>query len=376
MSYGRYIIETQSSFHDIEGKSMEKSMRQFSMFSLVLKKHQMLFFIIGIALIVGCDGGKEQLNVFTWSGYVSEDIRKGFETEYGVNVIVDTYANNEDLLAKLQAGATGYDIIMPSDYMVSIMIKENLLAELNRDNIPNLQNISPLFLNKYFDANNTYSVPYTFGTAGIAYDSSVVSPAPDSWSILWDEKYKNQFSMLDDGRESLGAALKLLGYSFNTTDPEELKQAKDKLIQQRSLVKQYKTEAEELLIPGEVIIAHCWSGDAFRAAEVRPSIRYIIPKEGSSQFIDNVCILKSAPHKDLAEKFINYLLRPEVNAKITEFTKYGTCVPEAKKHLPEDLQKHEFIYPPAEIMESLEWLIDQGDFTKQYSRAWDEVKAK
>lgn len=351
-------------------------MRQFSMFSLVLKKHQMLFFIIGIALIVGCDGGKEQLNVFTWSGYVSEDIRKGFETEYGVNVIVDTYANNEDLLAKLQAGATGYDIIMPSDYMVSIMIKENLLAELNRDNIPNLQNISPLFLNKYFDANNTYSVPYTFGTAGIAYDSSVVSPAPDSWSILWDEKYKNQFSMLDDGRESLGAALKLLGYSFNTTDPEELKQAKDKLIQQRSLVKQYKTEAEELLIPGEVIIAHCWSGDAFRAAEVRPSIRYIIPKEGSSQFIDNVCILKSAPHKDLAEKFINYLLRPEVNAKITEFTKYGTCVPEAKKHLPEDLQKHEFIYPPAEIMESLEWLIDQGDFTKQYSRAWDEVKAK
>ncbi len=366
----------QSSIHHIEGKLMEKSMKHFSVFSLGLKKHQMLFFIIGIALIVGCDGGKEQLNVFTWSGYVSDDIRKGFETEYGVNVIVDTYANNEDLLAKLQAGATGYDIIMPSDYMVSIMIKENLLAELNRDNIPNLQNINSLFLNKYFDPNNTYSVPYTFGTAGIAYDSSVVNPAPDSWSVFWDEKYKNQFSMLDDQRETLGATLKLLGYSLNTNDPEELEQAKNKLIAQRPLVKQYKSEAEELLIAGDVAMAHCWSGDAFRAADVRPSIRYVIPKEGSSQFIDTVCIPKSAPHKDLAEKFINYLLRPEVNAKITEFTKYGTCVPDAKNHLPKELQKHEFIYPPAEIMESLEWLIDQGDFTKQYSRAWDEVKAK
>ena len=139
---------------------------------------------------------------------------------------------------------------------------------------------------------------------------------------------------------------------------------------------QYKSEAEELLIAGDVVMAHCWSGDAFRAAAKRPSIHYVIPKEGSSQFIDTVCIPKSAPHKDVAEKFIDYLLRAEVNAKITIFTKYGTCVPAAKEHLPEDLRKYKFIYPSKEVLESLEWIKDQGKFTRQYNRAWDEIKAK
>lgn len=359
---------------------MEKNMsylfiNRFSSYNMS-KKYILLGFLLFAIFINGCGDQENQLNVFTWSGYVSDEIRAEFEKEFGVNVVVDTYGSNEDLLAKISAGATGYDIIMPSDYMVSKMIKENLLAELNRDNIPNFKNISPLFLGKYYDPENRYSVPYTFGTAGIAYDSSKVSPDPESWAVLWNEKYKNQFSMLDDQRETLGAAFKLLGYSINTTDPEQLRQAKEKLIEQKPFVKQYKSEAEELLIAGDVIMAHCWSGDAFRAAEERPSIRYVIPKEGSSQFIDTVCIPKSAPHKDLAEKFINYLLRPEVNAKITTFTKYGTCVLAAKEHLPEDLQKHKFIYPSAKVMESLEWLKDQGEFTQQYSRAWDEIKAK
>ncbi len=330
-----------------------------------------------IALSIGQGDAKdEQLNIFTWAGYVSDDIRTGFEKEFGVDVIVDTYASNEDLLAKLQAGATGYDVIMPSDYMVSILIKLDLLAELEREAIPNFQNVSPLFLGKYFDTENRYSVPYTFGTAGIAYDSDVVQPAPDSWNVLWDEKYANQFSMLDDQRETLGVALKLLGYSLNTTDVKELQAAKEKLIAQKPLVKQYKSEAEELLVAGDVAMAHCWSGDAFRAAETRTTIRYVIPKEGSSQFIDAVCILRAAPHRALAAQFINYLLRPEINAKITVFTKYGTCVPAAKEHLPESLREHEFIYPPKEVLESLEWLKDPGDWTRHYNRAWEELKAR
>lgn len=338
------------------------------------------YFLLGLLLLAffisGCDGQKNQLNIFTWPDYVSEEIRSGFEEEFDVKVVIDIYASNEDLQAKLQAGATGYDIIMPSDYMVSIMIKENLLTELNHDNIPNYQNISPLFLDKYFDPDNRYSVPYTFGTAGIAYDSSIISPPPDSWSVLWDEQYKNQFSMLDDPRETLGVALILLGYSLNTTDIEQLNAAKQKLIEQRPLVKQYESETQGILISKEVAMAHTWSGDAIRATAERPSIKYVIPKEGSSQFIDTICIPKSAPHKELAEKFINYLLRPEINAKISIFTKYGTCVPAAKEHLPEDLQEHEFIYPSAEIMESLEWIKDPGEFSPQYSRAWDEIKAK
>ncbi len=337
-----------------------------------------LFAVMLLTLCIGqhSDGQKRQLNIFTWASYINDDIRSGFEKEFGANVTVDTYASNEDLLAKLQAGATGYDIIMPSDYMVSILIKLDLLAALSRQNIPNWQNISPLFLGKYYDVQNRYSVPYTFGTAGIAYDSDVVSPAPDSWAVLWDAKYHNQFSMLDDQRETLGAALKLLGYSLNTTDENELNAAKAQLIAQKPLVKQYKSEAEEVLAAGDVVMAHCWSGDAFRAAETRPSIRYVIPKEGSSQFIDTVCIPKSAPHKTLAEQFINYLLRPDVNAKITALTKYGTCVPAAKQYLPQHLREHEFIYPTAEVLDTLEWLKDPGEFTKHYNRAWEEIKAR
>lgn len=346
------------------------SLRKFSKLTI----HLVIFVLV--IIFISCGDKKQQLNVFTWAGYVNEEIRTGFEEEFGVTVIVDTYGSNEDLLTKLSAGATGYDIIMPSDYMVTRMINENLLAELNRTNIPNFKNLSPVFLDKYFDPKNRYSIPYTYGTAGIAYDSSVVTPAPDSWTVLWDEKYKNQFSILDDPRETPGLALKLLGFSINTTDVEELQQAKEKLIEQKPLVKQYKSEAEELLIAGDVVMAHCWSGDAFRAAEQKPEIRYVIPKEGSSQFIDNVCIPKGAPHKELAEKFINYLLRPEINAKITVFTKYGTCVEAAKALLPEELQKHEYIYPSTEVRKTLEWIKDPGDFLLQYNRVWEEVKAR
>ena len=336
----------------------------------------LIFYILIISVIpTGCGERQNQLNIFTWPGYISDEIRTGFEQEYGVKVIVDTYGTNEDLLAKLKAGASGYDIIMPSDYMVSKMIQLELLTKLNREMISNFDNISPFYLDKYFDPNNNYSIPYTFGTAGIAYDSSVIPSVVDSWNVLWDENNKNQFSMLDDPRETPGAALKLLGYSLNTKDIGQLQQAKEKLIEQRDLVKQYKNEAEELLISGDVVIAHCWSGDAFRAAEKRPSIKYVIPKEGSSQFIDNVCIPKSAPHIELAHNFINYLLRPEINAKISSFTMYGTCVPAAKEYLPKKLLEHEYIYPSKETMQSLEWLKDLGDFTQKYSRAWEEVKA-
>ena len=182
--------------------------------------------------------------------------------------------------------------------------------------------------------------------------------------------------MLDDQREAIGAALKLLGYSVNSTDLRALAAAKAKLIEQKPLVKQYKNEADEILGAGDVVMAHCWSGDAFRAAARRPSIKYVIPKEGATQFIDTVCIPASAPHKAIAAQFINYLLRPEINAKVTEFTKYGTCVPAARNYLPETLRNHPGIYPAEDVLNKLESLRDLGDFTRNYDRAWTEVKAK
>ena len=175
-------------------------------------------------------------------------------------------------------------------------------------------------------------------------------------------------------RETIGAALKLLGYSVNAVDPEELVAAKQRLLEQKPLVKLYTSEPDEVLSSGEVVMAHCWSGDAFRAAAVRPSIRYVIPKEGTTQFIDTVCIPESAPHKAVAEQFINYLLRPEVNAKVTEATRFGTTVAEARNYLPEELRNHPGIYPPEEVLGRSEFLKDLGDFTANYEGAWAEVQ--
>ena len=337
---------------------------------------RMLLSIVLAALTVSSVGEQKRLHVFTWANYVGDEIRAGFENEFGVRVIVDVFASNEDLLAKLMSGASGYDVIMPSDYMVAIMIKEKLLAALDLSTIPNYQNISARFLGRDFDSENRYSIPYTWGTAGIGYDSSVVNPPPDSLSILWDKRYSGKFSMLDDQREVIGVALKLLGHSVNSTDLNALKAAKAKLIEQKPLVKQYKNEADEILGSGDVVMAHCWSGDAFRAAARRPNIKYVIPKEGATQFIDTVCIPASAPHKAIAAQFINYLLRPEINAKVTEFTKYGTCVPAARKYLPETVRNNPGIYPSEDVLNKLESIRDLGEFTRNYDRAWTELKAK
>ena len=337
---------------------------------------RMLLSIVLVALTVSSVGEQKRLHVFTWANYVGDEIRAGFENEFGVRVIVDVFASNEDLLAKLMSGASGYDVIMPSDYMVAIMIKEKLLAALDLSTIPNYQNISARFLGRDFDPENRYSIPYTWGTAGIGYDSSVVNPPPDSLSILWDKRYSGKFSMLDDQRETIGVALKLLGHSVNSTDLNALKAAKAKLIEQKPLVKQYKNEADEILGSGDVVMAHCWSGDAFRAAARRPNIKYVIPKEGATQFIDTVCIPASAPHKAIAAQFINYLLRPEINAKVTEFTKYGTCVPAARKYLPETVRNNPGIYPSEDVLNKLESIRDLGEFTRNYDRAWTELKAK
>ena len=333
--------------------------------------------LVFVGLVVGCGQDRQQqLTVFTWESYISDEIKSGFEKLSGARVVVEIFASNEDLLTKIQLGASGYDIIMPSDYMVDIMVKENLLAELDRANIPNFSNIGSQFKGKYFDPDNRYSVPYTWGTAGIAYDSAVVKETPESWELLWDEKYARRISMLDDQRETIGVALKRLGHSVNTTNVEELNAAKQLLLEQKPLVKQYKSEAEEILSSGDVDIAHCWSGDAFRAAEKRATLKYAIPNEGTTQFIDTICIPKATKNKALAEQFINYLLQPEINAKITEFTKYGTCVPDARNHVSPSLRDHAGIYPAEEVMARFESLIDLGDFTPNYDRIWTEVKAK
>ncbi len=324
----------------------------------------------------------DELHVFNWSDYIDPEVYNDFEAAYGVKVVEDTFSSNEDLLAKLQAGATGYDIIVPSDYMVRIMIQLDLLAELNLTNVPNFEkNVAENLKDPPYDPGNKYSVPYQWGTTGIGYNSEVVDPLPDSWAYIFDEEmvkpYAGKMSMLNDSREAIGAALKYLGYSLNTTDEKELEEAKALLLKQKEWVTTYDSDQfEDLLIAGETVIAHGWSGDFFMAAVEDPRVWYAIPKEGAVIWTDNLCIPETASHQYTAEFFINYLLRPEVAAKITNFTWYGSPYQAANPFLNPEILGEPAIYPPEEVMERLEPIRDVGEATPLYERIWTEIKAR
>lgn len=345
-------------------------------------------FLIAMILLVGAlaaCGGEEpelakELHLYNWSEYIEPQVLADFEEEFGVRVIEDTFANNEELLSKLQAGAGGYDVIVPSDYMVEIMIEEGLLAELNHDNLPDLPNLDPKFASPPYDPDLVYCVPYLWGTTGIGYNSDFFEEAPDSWAYLFEDdlasEYAGRLTMLNDVRESFAAALKYLGYSLNTTNEEELMEARDLLIQQKSWVYSYDAEQyEDLISSDETVIAHGWSGDFFMVAEEDERIWYSIPREGAVIWADNLCIPKGAPNQATAEVFINYLLRPEVAAANSNFAWYASPNAAALELIDEEILAEPAIYPPADVMERLEWLEDVGDATPLYERMWTEVKA-
>jgi spermidine/putrescine-binding protein len=342
----------------------------------------MLAFVLLFA--VSCGGGEEELatelHVYNWSEYIDPQIYADFEEEYGIHVIEDTFANNEELLAKLQAGATGYDIIVPSDYMVEIMIGEDLLAELDHDALSNLGNIDPKFADPPYDPGMAHCVPYQWGTTGIGYNSDFFEEAPDSWAYLFDPEmsadYAGQITMLNDVRETMAAALKYLGYSLNSTNEDELMKARDLLIDQKSIIYAYDTEQyEDLLSADETVIAHGWSGDFFMINLEDERIWYSIPKEGGVIWADNLCIPKSAPSQATAELFIDYLLRPDVGAAITNYTWYASPNAASTEFIDAEILEEPAVYPTDEVMARLEWLEDVGEATPIYERIWTEIKA-
>jgi spermidine/putrescine-binding protein len=337
------------------------------------------FALVALALFVAAcgqgDKGKKTLHVFTWSDYFTDSAIQAFEKEFKAQVVLDTYENNEDLVAKLQTGVVGYDIVVPSDYAVKQLIDLKLLEPLDKTNIKNFANLDTHFLNQYYDPGNVYSVPYLWGTAGIGYDSTNVNPAPTSWAALWDKRYANNINMLDDARESFAVALKRLGFSVNTTNPAEIEAASKLLIEQKPLVRSYTTETDALMVSGQVVLTHAWSGDVLRVGADNPNWKYVIPEEGSTVFIDNIAIPKGAPNKKLAEKFVDFILRPENIAGVTAFTHYANCVPASKSHLPEALQNDPIMFPSESTLQNLEGLQDVGDALKLYGDAWTAVKA-
>jgi spermidine/putrescine transport system substrate-binding protein len=318
---------------------------------------------------------KAVLHYFTWSDYIGEELIKEFERQHDVRVVVDTFGSNEELLAKLQSGATGYDVTVPSDFMVSIMAKQGLLAELDLTKVPNARLLTDRLQRIPADPDHRYSLPYLWGTVGIGYNSEAIPVPPQSWDVLWDPRYKGKISMLNDERELFGAALRATGHSINARDAQAIDAAKAKLISQKPLVKTYTSERyDQMLVSGEVILAHGWGGAVARAMAERPSIRYVVPKEGGTVWADCLVILKSSRQPDLAMAFINYLLDPSVAARTTERILFASANREARALVKPAIRENPAIYPSEGILDRLEWMTEVGEAIRLYDRAWTELK--
>ena len=318
-----------------------------------------------------------ELNVFIWSNYLPASVITEFERRYDAKLNVELYDSNEALLAKLQSGGVSYDIIVPSDYMVTVLREQGLLEDLNRDVLTNFSNLDPQFVALPYDKPNQHSIPYMWGTTGIAYRKDKVTGPVDSWAALWDIRYKDRIAMLDDVREALGAALKFLGKSENTTDPAEIQAAASWLIEQKPLVKAYDSGGfDQMLLSGDVWIAQAYSGQIAKAIAENPAIGYAIPKEGCTIFVDNMCIPRNSSNKELAHEFINFVLEAQIAADIANGTGYSALNLAARPLIRSDLLTNEAAYPPRDAIERCEFIREIGPAVSIYDRLWTEIKSK
>jgi spermidine/putrescine transport system substrate-binding protein len=324
----------------------------------------------------------QELIVYNWTEYLDPDIRDQFEAECGVKVEEVYYDSNEVLLATLQAGAGGYDVIVPSDYMVQTLIGESLLQPLDFNVITNIKNYSAEFLHRYFDPEQLYTIPYFWGTTGFAVDTAVVPDPQPTWKMLFDPSPEvcGKIGMLDDQRETISVALIVLGYSINDTDPSHLEEAKQLLIDQSKCIKAYDSQTnDDLLVQGETAIAHMWVGDSILIGSEdsggRDTIQYFIPEEGCVIFEDNLAIPVGAPHPYTAMVFLNYLADPEIAAQNAEYVGYGTPNEAARAYLAPETLANPALYPSQHLIQKMQWIEDVGPALELYDRIWTEFKA-
>jgi len=322
------------------------------------------------------------LNVANWGEYMSVndedylDVNKAFEKLTGVEVNYKTVSTNEELYAKLIGGGADYDVIIPSDYMISRMTGEGMLQKLNFNNIPNLKYIGDDFKNPEYDSKNEYSVPYMWGVVCLIYNTKKVTEPIDSWNALWDEKYKNDILMFNNPRDAFGIALTKLGYSQNTTDEKELREAAEELKKQKSLVQAYvMDEIFDKMEGGSAAIAPYYAGDAITMVADNPDLAYVIPKEGTNRFVDAMCIPSVAKNKDVAEMYINFLCETDIAFANADYIGYSTPQTEAFKLLDEETQNNEIQYPSEEVLSNTEVFVNLPDDTnKLQQELWNELK--
>ncbi len=323
------------------------------------------------------------LYVYNWGEYIADgsddtmDVIKEFEELTGIRVEYTTFDTNEGLYSKLQSGSAYYDIIIPSDYMISRMAENGMLEKLNYSNIPNFEKyVDSSFKNPDYDANQEYSVPYTWGTVGLIYNTKYITEAVDSWQILWDEQYSGKILMFSNSRDAYAIALKTLGYSMNTENPDELREATELLKQQKDVVQAYvMDQIFDKMTEENAWVAPYYAGDYITMSETNEDLAFVFPKEGFNQFVDAMCIPKGCVNQEAAEMFINFMCEPKVSAENCGYIGYSTPISAAKDLMDEDIVSNEVAYPSAEILENSETFRNLSDDTnKLLDDLWIEVR--
>lgn len=328
------------------------------------------------ALVSGCGPAKPTLNVYMWSDYIDLDLVREFEKQNNCKVVIDIFDSNEFMYSKLKAGGTGYDVILPTSYMARVMFEQNMLEKLDHSKLPNLKFVNQKVLaDLAIDKKMEYSVPYMLGYTCVAYNKDKVGKLPESWDVFSNAKYAGKMTMLNDHRETIGAALFFLGKSMNDTNDADLAKAKEVLLKWKKNLAKFDNELYKVGIQsGEFLVVQGYSGDLFQVLAESPNLAYMCPKEGISMSCDDWVIPASAKNKELAYKFIDFVCEPKNAAKNMEFTCYSAPIPEARKYVSEENKNHPGMFIPDELYKRGELIRDLGADNAKFNDLWDVVK--
>lgn len=320
------------------------------------------------------------LYIYTWAGYTDRNFLEKFRQKTGIRVVADVYDSNEVMLAKIQAGGGGgYSILYPSDYMVQKMINLGMLVELDFSRIVGINNLFPKFQNPTYNPHNSHSIPLSWGTTGLIYNKKKVKPAPTDWSFLWEYKdpLSRRMTLLNDVREVMGATLKMLGYSYNSQNPQEIEAAYKKLVELKPHLASFTSDAwRTQILSGDLLIAMCYSSDANEIMPENPDLEYVLPKSGSSLWVDTLVIPSTAPNLDGAYQWINFMLQPDIAAKICKELSFAVPNKEAIKLLPPEIKNNLSLFPTEASLENCEGIAPVGTIEEVFERYWTQLTSQ
>ncbi|MDX1945519.1 MAG: spermidine/putrescine ABC transporter substrate-binding protein [Pirellulaceae bacterium] len=333
---------------------------------------------IGAAAWAGCDGAgsaANRLRVFNWSAYIADGVLEQFEEETGASVVYDNYSSDAELEARLATGGGGYDVVFPSDRSLPALVAKDRLQPIDQARLANWKHLDPKFLSPPFDVGNRFTVPYFWGTLAVGVRSDHVPEEAAGFEPLFDARYRGRITMLDDPENVIAAVLLHLGLPMNSLDPGHLAQAKELLARQKPLVQAYTSDAyKDRLISGEAWVALGWSGDLLQAADESEEVRVIVPATGTLIWIDSLAIPRAARNVDLAHRFIDFLLRPEIAVKNAEAVYYATPNLTARGQLPAEMRDDPVIFPPPAVLDRCSWLASRGGEIVKVEAVWREVR--